>query len=73
MGSVQIISLVIFCLLHLTLAIMLLQDLADREQVFGRRKAPWALLIMFLTFLGPLLYLIFHPRIFIENKKKDDL
>ena len=59
-----IVALVLFCVLHLVLAMMLLQDLAGRKQVLGGRKAPWAVTILFLTFVGSLLYLLCHPRIF---------
>jgi hypothetical protein len=72
MDTVQVVALVIFCLLHLTLAVMLLHDLAEREKVFGGRKAPWAVAIIFLTFIGPLLYLLFHPIIFIDRDGKGD-
>ncbi len=61
-----ILTLVLFCVLHLVLAIMLLHDLANRERVLGGRKAPWAIAILFVTFLGSLLYLLCHPKIFYE-------
>ena len=63
-------ALVLFSILHLTLAIMLLQDLADRKRVLGGRKAPWAVLILFVTFLGSLLYLLCHPGIFYDSEHK---
>ena len=59
-------TLVLFGLLHWVLAIMLLQDLANREKVLGGRKAPWVVAIVLLTFLGSVLYLLCHPRIFYE-------
>jgi len=52
------------------LAVMLLQDLANRRQVRGGRKAPWAIAIIFVTFLGSLLYLLCHPKIFYEINDK---
>ncbi len=61
-----ILTLVLFGILHLVLAVMLLHDLASRERVLGGRKAPWAIVIIFITFLGPLLYLLCHPRIFYD-------
>ncbi len=57
-------TLVLFGVLHVMLAVMLLHDLIDRERVLGGHKAPWALVIIFLTFVGPLLYLLCHPKIF---------
>ena len=56
--------------LHWTLAIMLLEDLKRRENVLGRRKWPWAVLIPSLAFIGSLLYLLCHPAIIIDIRKK---
>ena len=66
----RLLALVLFCILHLVLAIMLLQDLADRKWVLGGRKAPWAMAILFVTFLGSLLYLLCHPKIFYDSDNK---
>ncbi|MFC1985833.1 hypothetical protein ACFLUK_00475 [Chloroflexota bacterium] len=60
----QILALIVFSLLHWVLAVMLLQDLAGRKHVRGGRKAPWAIAIILITFLGSLLYLICHPTCF---------
>ena len=60
----QIISLVLLCILHLVLAVMLLNDLAERRSVLGRRKAPWAIAIIFITVIGSVIYLLCHPKIF---------
>ncbi len=68
-----ILSLVLFCILHLVLAMMLLHDLADRKRVLGGHKAPWAIAIIFVTFLGSVLYLLCHPQIFREDDHKEDL
>jgi len=57
-------------MLHLVLAMMLLQDLANRERVLGGRKAPWAIAIIFVTFFGSLLYLLCHPKIFYDSEQK---
>jgi len=65
-----ILSLVLFCILHLVLAIMLLHDLANRKRVLGGRKAPWAIAILFVTFLGSVLYLLCHPKIFYDSDDK---
>ena len=64
-----ILRLVLFGIVHWVLAIMLLQDLAARERVLGGRKFLWVLVIMFVTFIGSLIYLSCHPQIFFS---KDD-
>jgi len=66
----RILALVLFSILHLVLAVMLLQDLAYRKRVLGGRKAPWAIAILFVTFLGSLLYLLCHPKIFYDSDNK---
>ena len=66
METEWILRLVLFVILHWVLAIMLLQDLATRTRVLGGRKWLWAVLIVFVTFLGSLLYLLCHPQIFRE-------
>lgn len=70
MGLEQILALILFCILHLVLAIMLLNDLAGRERVLGGRKAPWVIAILFITFLGSLAYLLCHPKIFYDSDSK---
>ena len=62
-----------FSILHVVLAVMLLQDLANRKKVVGGHKAPWAILIILITFLGSLLYLIFHPQAFLDTDHKEGL
>lgn len=60
-------ALLLFGIMHIVLALMLLQDLARRNRVIGGHKAPWAILIIFVTFVGSLLYLVCHPRIFSDK------
>ena len=72
MGLEQILQLVLFGILHWVLAIMLLQDLVNRERVLGGRKWPWAVAIIFITFLGSLVYLLCHPKIFIDTESRGD-
>ncbi len=59
------VKLVLLGILHWVLAVILLHDLADRKRVMGGRKAPWVLVIVFVAFLGSLLYLLCHPNVFI--------
>ena len=66
----MVLRLVLFGILHWVLAIMLLHDLAARQRVLGGRKWPWVVVIVFLTFLGSLLYLLCHPKIFYSSDDK---
>lgn len=65
-------ALVLFGILHWMLAVMLLHDLATRKRVLGGRKAPWAVVIALVTFLGSLVYLLCHPRIFYDRDYKEE-
>ncbi len=58
-----IIRLVLFGIVHWILAGIMLQDLTSRQKVFGKRKAPWAVIILLIPSFGSLIYLIFHPQI----------
>ncbi len=58
-----ILRLVLFGIMHWLLAAIMLADLAARRRVLGRRKWPWALAILLLTFVGSVLYLLCHPQI----------
>ena len=53
--------------LHWALAGMVLRDLARRNPVLGRRKGPWVVLVIFVAFLGSLLYLLCHPKVFLDE------
>ncbi len=66
----RVLALVLFSILHWVLAIMLLHDLINRKKVLGGRKAPWAIAIILVTFLGSLLYLLCHPAIFYGSDEK---
>ena len=59
-----IIRIILFGIVHWILAGILLNDLSSREKVFGRRKAPWVIVILIIPCFGSLLYLAFHPQIF---------
>jgi hypothetical protein len=58
-----IIRIILFGIAHWILAGFMLNDIATREKVFGRRKAPWVIVIIIIPCFGSLLYLAFHPSI----------
>jgi hypothetical protein len=58
-----ILRLVLFGIVHWILAGIMLQDLTSRQKVFGKRKAPWAIIILLIPAFGSLIYLVFHPQI----------
>ena len=58
-----ILRIVLFGIVHWILAGFMLQDLASRQRIFGRHKAPWAILIIAVPCFGSILYLLFHPGI----------
>ncbi len=45
-------------LIQLTLLIIALMDLVKREYVRGGNKIVWALVIVFISMIGPIVYLI---------------
>jgi hypothetical protein len=55
--------IVLFSIVHWIIAGVMLNDLASRQRIFGRRKLPWAIIIIFIPCFGSLLYLVFHPEI----------
>lgn len=63
----RILVLILIGILHFVLAGMLLDDISHRKRVFGGRKAPWVTVILVVAFLGSLLYLLCHPRIFYDG------
>ncbi len=60
--AILIVKIVLLALIHWMLVPLALQALIERRRVVGGRKAPWAVAIVFMTCLGSLLYLIFHPQ-----------
>jgi hypothetical protein len=58
-----IIRIILFAIVHWVLAGIMVNDLSSRQRVFGGRKAPWAIVILFLPCFGSLIYLAFHPQI----------
>ena len=69
MALEQLLALILLGIVHWVLVIILLQDLAGRSRVLGGRKTPWAVVIILVTFVGPLAYLLCHPQIFYEKKQ----
>ena len=66
-----ILRIVLFGLVPWILAGIMLQDLASRKRVFGRRKAPWTITVLVLPCFGSLLYLAFHPQILNPDHEED--
>ena len=63
----QVLALVLFGIIHWVLVGILLDDLVERKKVLGGRKWVWAVVIIFVTFLGSLVYLLCHPKIFYDS------
>lgn len=72
MNPEWILALVLFGILHWVLAIMLLNDMAHREKDHGTRRVLWIIAVIFITFLGSMLYLLFHPSYFFDSDDEDD-
>jgi hypothetical protein len=72
MDAEWVIRIVLFGIVHWILAWVLIRDLASRERVFGKRKPPWALIILFIPGFGSILYLLFHPQILNPNGSKQE-
>ena len=49
-------------LAHWMLVPWALSELFEREKVLGGKKGIWALVILFVTYFGPLSYLALHPK-----------
>ena len=54
----MILKIVLLGLIHWMLVPIALKSLIERKQVLGGRKGRWAVPIVFVTCLGPLLFLI---------------
>ncbi len=66
----RIFPLLVLSMLHWVLVIMLLEDMKTRERILGGRKWLWVVLITSVAFLGSMLYLLCHPKIFIDTDPK---
>ena len=71
MSAEWILRIVLFGIVHWILAGIMLRDLAARQKVFGKRKPPWAIIILFLPGFGSLGYLLFHPQILSPDHPRD--
>jgi len=58
-----ILRIVLFGIVHWILAGFMLHDLAFRQNVFGKHKPPWVIVIVIIPCFGSILYLLFHPQI----------
>jgi len=67
-----IIRIVLFSIVHWILAGIMLSDLSSRQKVFGRRKMPWAVVILVIPCFGSLSYLAFHPQILNPDQDRDN-
>ena len=70
---ILIVKIVLLGLIHWMLVPLALQALIQRRRVLGSRKAPWAVAIVFITCLGSLFYLIFHPQTQTETQAQTEL
>ena len=70
---VLILKIVLLGVIHWMLVPLALHALIERQRVVGGRKAPWAVAIVFITCLGSLLYLIFHPQTQTETQTQTEL
>ena len=67
-----ILRIVLFGIVHWILAGVLLPDLASRQKVVGKRKGPWAIIILFTPCFGSILYLLCHPQILNPDYYQDE-
>jgi nitrate/nitrite transporter NarK len=68
MGFEWILRIVLIGIAHWILAVIVLNDLAHRQKVFGGRKWIWATIILvIMPCLGSLIYLMFHPQIMTQR------
>ena len=71
MNAEWVMRVILFGIVHWILAGILLHDLALRHKVFGRRKPPWAVIMLIVPCFGSILYLIFHPQILAPKNDRD--
>ena len=71
-NTIFILKIVALALIHWMLVPVALKALIERKRVFGGKKAPWALAIIFMTCVGSLIYLIFHPTFDMETETQTE-
>ncbi len=57
---IVVIKILAIALVHWILAPIALRKLTEEKTVIGGRKTPWALAVIFLTCIGPLMFLILN-------------
>lgn len=62
MRPAQIAALAPLIILQLALMVAALVDLVRRDKVTGGTKVPWALLIVLIGAIGPIIYFIFGRK-----------
>jgi len=72
MDTEWIIRIVLFGLVHWALVGLLLPDLASGAKVFGGRKLPWVLMILFIPCLGSIVFLLFHPHVLYPHHSREE-
>ena len=72
MDSGRTLAAVLLGILHLLLIGMLLDDLRSRKHILGRKKIPWAIIIVCVPLAGALVYMLCHPKIVYGSDDKED-
>ncbi|OGO17574.1 MAG: hypothetical protein A2Z15_08515 [Chloroflexi bacterium RBG_16_50_11] len=72
MDATRILVIVLLIILHYVLAGMLLDDISKRKRVLGGKKIPWVIAILCVIFVGSLLYLLCHPKIFYDSDSDNE-
>jgi hypothetical protein len=68
-----IVKVILLGFIHWMLVPFALKALVGRKHVVGGKKAPWAVAIIFLTCVGSLIYLIFHPTFGMEAETQTEI
>ena len=71
--TIFILKIIALGFIHWMLVPFALKALIERKRVIGGKKAPWAVGIIFLTCIGSLIYLIFHPNIGMETETRTEI
>ncbi len=68
-----ILKIIVIAFIHWMLVPFALKALVERRRVLGGKKAPWAVAIIFLTCVGSLVYLMFHPNFGMETETRTEI